>query len=102
MTNRDLKIAIAHAKWSVEYDLALVSETAEWDGSIGMIETIANSISSGWIGRSRINITTAADEIRTLKASMAHLRQLSQEAIRQGIDPSSIPARSRNDYLGDL
>ncbi|MDZ4840298.1 MAG: hypothetical protein SGJ04_09850 [Bacteroidota bacterium] len=102
MTDRDLKIAIAHAKWSVQYDIKQITETAQWDGGIGTLESIVNSISNGWIGRSKIDPQTAADEIRTFRKSANLLLQLAKEAVSQGIDPSRIPARSNSDYLGDL
>lgn len=102
MTDRELKIAIAHAKWSVEYDLQRVSETAAWDGSIGMIDRLLSHISSGLLGRVRIDPRTAADEIAELRKSSDHLSQLSNQAIRRGIDPNPIPIRARHEYLGDI
>lgn len=92
--DRALKIAIAQAKWSVEYDTQQVEETRHMERSQGILGRI--------LGGGAVAPDVKEEELQNLKQSILHLKSLEQEARARGINPDTISVRSNHDYWGDL
>lgn len=94
MTDRELRIAIARAKWSVEYDAQQIKETQERLKRQGVLNR--------WLSGPAVDADVQREEYQALQENLAALEPLEHEARRRGIDSTNIPARSNADYWGDL
>ncbi|MBX7235214.1 MAG: hypothetical protein K1X65_12550 [Caldilineales bacterium] len=94
LSDRDLKVAIANARWDVDYDAKQIAESQQMERNQGVLGRL--------LGGPAVDAQTRQDEIAEYEKDARRLQSLVKEAQRRGLDVSGVPARSNQDSYGDL